>query len=175
MTSDFLLKQMEWLQILHKNRPAFLDPFFQSLHYLDTTPAYLCMCALLLLFMGWRAGVNIFTFALIGIVLNKFAKNIFEQPRPFFIDPTLALSSVPSDSYGFPSGGAMGSIMIALVLYYYFPKRSILILGICYTLLISFSRVYLGVHFFTDILGGWALALIYAFIYLKVLKKISRV
>ena len=172
MIDEILTKQLAWLQALHNARPVFLDPLFQAFNYLDTTPAYLCMCTAILLYLGWKAGLNILIFTVLGINLNTVTKAFFALPRPSTIDPSLALSTVSPGSYGFPSGGAMGSLMIATVLYYYFPRRSVLIFGIFYTLLISFSRVYLGVHFFTDILGGWVLAVLYSFIYFKVLKKL---
>ena len=79
-----------------------------------------------------------------GGILNQVLKRIFERVRPD-IFPVIAESG-----YSFPSGHAMGAICFYGILAYFAGLAGI------YILLIGLSRVYLGVHYPTDILAGYA-------------------
>lgn len=98
-----------------------------------------------------------------GSILNTTLKQIFQRPRPD-IDPLFTLTS-----YSFPSGHAMnGFVFYATLAYftYHFSgniKRTVLfsfIAGIL-ILLIGISRVYLGVHYPTDVVAGYLAGLLW--------------
>ena len=108
-------------------------------------------------------------------VLSSGMKLGFQRERPFFPDP-LATES----TFSFPSGHALVSLAvygsIALVLARRLPRRldRILLLGTTALLVlaIGFSRLYLGVHFLSDVLAGFAagaawLALLYVALELR--------
>lgn len=86
--------------------------------------------------------------------LNLFAKLLLARARP-----TLWVSIAPETSYSFPSGHAMGAAALALALgMLLWPTRArwpAVILGTGWALLMGWSRVYLGVHFPSDVLAGW--------------------
>lgn len=93
---------------------------------------------------------------LLGILLSVTTKLIISRPRPNY-------SIIPTpDNYSFPSGHTLTSIVFYGMLYYLISqtiKNEILKLTLSIFLtflliLISFSRIYLGVHYFTDVLGG---------------------
>lgn len=94
----------------------------------------------------------------IGLLINILLKVIFQRPRPDF-DPILDLSS----SYSFPSGHAMNSFIFYAILSYFvyhFTHKKLLsiLVAICslaLVLLIGFSRVYLGVHYPSDVVAGF--------------------
>ncbi len=99
-------------------------------------------------------------FALIVLLapsLNGILKRIIQRPRPLFY-PLVATSS-----YSFPSGHAIGSFVFYVTLSYFvyhFTKSKKLsaiafAVSILLILLIGISRMYLGVHYPTDILAGW--------------------
>lgn len=100
-----------------------------------------------------------------GSVLNAILKNLFERPRPEFV-----ATGVPIDSFSFPSGHAMLSAITYLTLGALLArseKRSaykgyIVGLAILITLLIGSSRLYLGVHYPTDVLAGWSIGALWA-------------
>ena len=114
----------------------------------------LALAAMRKLREGLFAGI-----ALIGSAsLNLGAKQLFARERP-----TLWESIAPENSFSFPSGHAMGSITLAMVLallaWHTRWRWWITLPMAAFTLMVGLSRVYLGVHYPSDILAGWAVAI----------------
>lgn len=99
--------------------------------------------------------INILT----SIIINYIIKILIHRPRPRLWESDYPL---PSD-FSFPSGHAMVSMTLALtILIVFWNSRNILLLSILagiYVISIAWTRLYLGVHFPSDILGGWLLAI----------------
>ena len=95
-----------------------------------------------------------------GMVLTTVLKTIFERDRPELFD-----SGYTASFYSFPSGhatiavGFYGTLTLLLAMRLKGPKRwTVVALGVLLVLLIGFSRLYLGVHYPTDILAGYLAA-----------------
>ncbi|WP_303310637.1 phosphatase PAP2 family protein [Hymenobacter sp. BT730] len=105
----------------------------------------------------WRRRTDALFFALsVGgaIMLNLLVKAAFGRPRP-----ALWNSVAPGIYYSFPSGHAMGSMALAAAIGFLVWRSSwrwpIWILGGLFALGVGLSRMYLGVHYPSDVLAGW--------------------
>lgn len=149
------LHQIEliWMTKLQALRSPFLDQFMIFMNYLDTATFYLILAAAVWYAYDRQCGIKL----LFLLILNSFAvhdlKMLFSEPRPCHLVPALGI--LKAKSYGFPSGAAQSWISSFLFLACTVQKRWFLIVGSFVVLLICFSRVYLGLHFPSDIVGGW--------------------
>jgi membrane-associated phospholipid phosphatase len=92
-------------------------------------------------------------------LLNWLLKGLFQRPRPHFAHPL-----VVETSYSFPSGHAMESFVVYGMLAYLavlwlrsWEARMAAVCGAALVVvLIGFSRMYLGVHYFSDVVAGYA-------------------
>lgn len=162
MFYDFQLRIIHHIQSISS---PLLDNIFKALNYVDSLYFYLFL--ILIIWSGYKQkwGVRLCYLLFCSFLVNDFLKNLFHAPRPYFIDPTVAKSFV--SYYGLPSGGAMTSLFLAIILIATWKKKWAWIVGISYTAIISFSRVYLGVHFPTDVIGGWIVGGALAYLFLK--------
>ncbi len=115
----------------------------------------------LLLQKRWRSLAYLLITALGSSIINRTAKELMHRVRP-----DLWLSSAPEFDFAFPSGHAMTSITlvaILLILTWASPWRwLVLMFGSLYVMAIGWCRLYLGVHFPSDILAGWMVAVAWA-------------
>lgn len=114
------------------------------------------------------------TFDLVGVTLiNQVIKHIVRRPRPN------VLRLVEEDGYSFPSGHSMVSMAFYGIIIYLvyknvtnkYLKWTLIALLSLLILSIGFSRIYVGVHYFTDVVGGFLLGLAYLIIYINIYNK----
>lgn len=121
-------------------------------------PLCIVLVALLLGRRRWRDALFVGLAYGGAQALDGLAKSIFRSQRPH-----LWISPDPASGYGFPSGHAMGSMgLFAALAFLAWPTRwrwPVLALGAVCVLTIGFSRLYLGVHFPSDVLGAWTASL----------------
>src|SRR6187402_2058865 len=110
--------------------------------------------------------------------LSSYAfKGLFERPRPMGLQTLIAL-----DNYSFPSGhsvvaGTLYPMLGALIAQVVDGRRLrayCLFSGVFLMVLIGFSRVYLGVHYATDVLAGWSLGLAWALVSGVIMARLRR-
>ena len=107
-----------------------------------------------------------------AFIINETVKSIFVRSRP------IGINLIEETGFSFPSGHSMVSLsfygFIAYLLYKNaknkYVKTIIIISLALLVLLIGFSRIYLGVHYLSDVIGGFLLALIYLTIYIRIIK-----
>lgn len=159
-SADFAV--LEFIQ--DKLRCGFLDAVMPLITHLgDKGIIWLITAAVLLCFREYRrCAVTLLLGLLAGVIIgNLIMKNIFDRSRPCWLEPVEnMLVAVPKD-YSFPSGHTMSSTIAAAVLM--LRDRRIGVTAAVLAVLIAFSRLYLYVHFPTDVLGGAAAGIAVAF------------
>ena len=120
-----------------------------------------------------KIGISILSNVAIVTVLNQLIKRILQRPRP------TEYRIIEETGYSFPSGHSMVSMAFygyfIYLIYKYVKNKyvkwisiSLLSLLIC---AIGISRIYLGVHYTSDVLGGFLISISYLVIYTSAIKK----
>lgn len=145
--------ELKWIQQLQDFlRGPVLDPFFQCCHYIDTFPFSFIVISLLWHLINKDMGIKVLYVAICSMAINFLLKSSFQLPRPCHLDPSVGLFYPLT--YGFPSGAAQTAYLIVGITWMETQKRLYRYLSLGFAILLCFSRVYLGVHFFSDIIGG---------------------
>jgi membrane-associated phospholipid phosphatase len=148
---------------LHTHRSPHLTTVFWIVTTLGSTELVSCVAVAVGLYLLWKrqlywlAAIWLSVFG--GMLLNKYLKYVFHRPRPHFDDPILTLTS-----YSFPSGHTMAATVLygvlATLLVTRVKGRSFRVLVILSAslliVLVGFSRMYLGAHYLSDVLGAIA-------------------
>jgi membrane-associated phospholipid phosphatase len=119
--------------------------------------------------IGFRLGVIIMS----SNSLNSLLKLAFHSPRPYWFDPRVqALASEPS--FGMPSGHAQNSAAIWGFFASVIRRPWAVIAAVVLVFLIGFSRLYLGVHFISDVAVGWIIGGLLLWGFLRLEKPVGK-
>lgn len=146
-----------------------MDKLMTFITYLgDNGVIWIAIGIILLIQRKYRkVGIILLSALLLNLVLGEvIIKNIVQRPRAFITYPDISIIISPPDSYSFPSGHTASSFTAALIIGYYL--RNWKYEAYALASLIAFSRLYLYVHYPTDIICGILLGTISALITIKI-------
>lgn len=112
--------------------------------------------------MGLRIGAML----MLSNSINSAVKMLFHWPRPFWVNGSV-VNYVDESSFGFPSGHSANAASVWGVMAAHIRRKWVWIAVICVVFLIGVSRLVLGVHFLVDVLGGWALGILMAVLFIR--------
>ena len=138
-------------------RSSLLDPFMKVYTQLgDTGMLFIVLGLVLLLFKSTRkAGFSALCAMLIGLVVVNFTiKPLAARARPWLVIQDFVNLVPEKDPNSFPSGHTNAAFAFALALCMSAPKRWMKIAAVCAAALMGLSRLYVGVHFPSDVLVG---------------------
>ena len=169
-------KRLRWraldknvIHFLSKRRFRFLTSFMRFISRLGDGLAWFFLCFIFIL-IGFlqegeftasgeiSTGLALSFGSIIQAILQMIIKRVFNRQRPYVKHVDISKAIKPPDRFSFPSGHTAGAFTVSFVLYYYHPFISIPFFVL--SGLIAFSRMYLGVHYLSDILAGILLGFI---------------
>lgn len=153
-----------------------LTAFFKTVTALASAPVLILFCLLIFIFIKKRTYFYLVGLNLINtVVLNSALKSIFRRERPIE-------SIIEESGYSFPSGHSMASLAFYGFLIYLLYKSSIqkklkiflITVLVIIIILIGTSRIYLGVHYLSDVLAGFSFTLAYLIIFTKLITNYTK-
>ena len=156
---DFFINIAKWcmpfLYFLRDIANPVLDFLFAIITYLGSETVFLVVAILVFWCVNKREGYYVLIVGLVGTIANQIMKLLFRVPRPWVLDPEFQIvedARAEATGYSFPSGhtqnvcGTFGSIAA------FNRKKWLSITLITVIILVSFSRMYLGVHTPLDVI-----------------------
>lgn len=153
---------MPFLYFLESIRNPVFDFIFDTITHLGEETFFLVVAIFFFWCVNKREGYFIMITGLVGTIVNQVLKLLFRIPRPWDLDPNFDIiesARAEATGYSFPSGhtqniaGTYGSICA------HKPKKWKTILCVSIIVLVSFSRMYLGVHTPLDVIVSLIIAL----------------
>ena len=157
----------------------FMTAFLKGItKFADEEPIILIAIVALIVIKNRKIGASIALNLATSAFFNNIIKEIVQRPRP-----PMELRMVEESSFSFPSGHAMtGMAFYGLIIYFVFKnvKDKKVRNTICTVLsllifLVGISRIYLGVHYASDVLAGFAFGIVYLVVYITFVLKLFKI
>jgi membrane-associated phospholipid phosphatase len=168
---------LDLIRIIQKIESPALTALMKAVTSLGAAYFYLVLLFIIFWCIDEKKGLRLGLLLLVSVWINLFFKDLLKQPRPFNLDPAVGLAF--ESSHGIPSGHAQMSLVFWVFMVEWGRaafkrfKGPVMAGAVFIMLLIAFTRLYLGLHFPTDILAGWALGGIVLGVYFLTEKRLS--
>ena len=176
-----------WIFLIFRNKIIGLDNSFylflnsfenndlttvvKIITYLGSAYVLIFLAVISLFFIKKNEKYKLISINLVlSFLTNQLLKRVFRRSRPLF------KHLVKEKGFSFPSGHAMVSFCFYGLIIYYIHKSNLKYKKIYEVLLsiviiiIGLTRIYLGVHYFSDIVGGFVFGLLYLLLFIRILK-----
>ena len=163
-----------WIQEYIRN--DFLTPIFKFITTLGDAGMIWIAIAVILLFVKQYRKVGLMVGgSLLGSLVfnNGLIKNLVARPRPYRMIEALTIIIPEPGEFSFPSGHTSSSFAAGVVLYLMLPKKYG-VPAMILAFLIGISRLYVGVHYPTDVLGGMVMGTLLAVATVKITELIEK-
>lgn len=162
--------ELHLLHVLHDVLNCELaDSFFSLITKLADAGVFWIILAIVLLFFKKtrRAGVAMAFSLILGLLITNITiKPLVARIRPYVVDPSIVLIIPPESEFSFPSGHTSTSFECAFALFCYNKKAGAVALELA--TMIGISRLYLMVHYPTDVICGALFGVVIAIVAVKI-------
>ena len=155
------------LQLLEQMQlaPFWIIQFFKGVTFFGEESFYMLLLPIFYWCINMRVGYRFTLVLLLSNWINSFFKMLFHLPRPYWLSPKIK-AFVTETSFGLPSGHSTNAASIWLFLAKEYKNHKLLGAGfVLIMVLIMISRLFLGVHFFSDVISGFLLGIILLFVF----------
>ena len=168
---------MEFLILLEGIRTPFLDTLMSLITQLGDELFFMVISITMFWCIDKRRGYYLLSVGFVGTVINQFLKLWFRIPRPWVLDPEFTIVESAREAatgYSFPSGhtqnavGTFGGVARST------KEKGIRIVSIVVLLLVSFSRMYLGVHTPMDVGVSFVIATVLLLVMYPLFEQMER-
>jgi membrane-associated phospholipid phosphatase len=169
-----LLMEIELLvNIFFQSLGEWLTPIAAGLSFLGTEEFYILLLPAIYWCIDAAIGFRIGIMLVATNSINGYLKMLFHSPRPFWVDARVK-AFAQETSFGLPSGHSQNAASLWGLVAAKFKKRWLTIMSICAIVLIGWSRLYLGMHFTRDVLGGWLIGGLLIVLFLLLEKPVAK-
>lgn len=149
---------MEFLYALEKLRVPILNCLFLGISHLGSEVASVILVFVIYWCVSKKKGYFVLANILFSLGINQILKLHFHVPRPFVKDPNFTIADgarSTATGHSFPSGHTQNSTALYGSVFVVMKQRAVRIVCAAMIVLVAFSRMYLGAHYPTDVLGGF--------------------
>lgn len=168
MIHQLELPIIEFLQAIGKN----FNTIWSAITFLGDETFYLLFMPMVYWCVDALAGFRIGLVLLLSAFSNGFLKILFKSPRPYWVSDKIKAGAF-HDSFGLPSGHAQNSAAVWGWTARETGKPAAKWILIVMIILIGLSRIFLGVHFISDVLLGWLIGAVLVLIFARYLPKLN--
>ncbi len=142
------------IKMIQSLRSSFFDSFFEAVTMLGEEMVYILIFSVAYWCFNKREAIKMILIFLLSAMVNNFLKGVIMRDRPVGVEGVFSLREETATGSSMPSGHTQ----LATTFYYYlilkFKNRWVTIVGSILIVLVALSRIYLGVHWPSDVLVG---------------------
>ena len=167
--------EFAFLKLLEGLRTDFFNKFFEFITILGEETVYIFLICIIYFMFDKKLAQKLFFIASASIGVNCIVKNFVKLERPFAKGEISCIRPETATGYSFPSGHTQIAATCTSALAFIFKKNWTVIFSVVATLLVGFSRLYLGAHFPLDVVCGALVGILTAYLLNKLHDKSKNV
>lgn len=154
-----LAQEIDFLKLLEGIRTNFLNTLFEMITILGEETLIILVVAIIYFAFSKKEAKRLFFIVVTSTAVNTLVKNLVARPRPFANGEITAIRQETATGYSFPSGHTQNIATLSTYFSARVRKIWFTVVATIIVLLVGFSRMYLGVHYPSDVLVGLVLGI----------------